>query len=111
MMIAVAAVACIAAVATAVLRRDRLETAEYHRDLAAMYLRMSQDEEHTADMIEGKVPNPVRAFLVPDNNVAGHRSNARAYGERAKYHMVLRSKYEFAADRPLSPVEPDPSPP
>ncbi len=111
MMIAMVALACLAAAITAKLRSDRLMMAAYHRDRAAEFLRMSRDEAQVADRIEGKAPDPIVAFLAPDQNPAGHRSNALVYGERAKYHLFLRTRYEFAADRPWSAIEPDPPPP
>lgn len=78
--------------------------AEHHAVLEREFSRLSEfaDRSHAIVNRGGRpvhVPIGQRPELIPK------------YLELAKYHGVLRRKYESAAWHPGLPVEPDPSPP
>jgi hypothetical protein len=89
-------------------RADYLALAEYHLGEMAAFDSARRSDGELADMFEGKAPqSPMLAFLNPGDPVK-IRSSESINAQRAAYHSALSRKYQQAADRPWSSVEPDP---
>jgi hypothetical protein len=84
-------------------RNSRLMMADRHGALQAEEQARADGDRQIADILDGKVDDPIRPFL-NTGDTGPMRSRAADHADRASYHAGLRADYLRSAARPWEPA-------